>query len=85
VAGVPLWSRLARHARAGAALAGINAAVVGILAAALYDPVWITAVRSGADVAIAVAGVLCLERWRVPPAAVVALCVAVSVGLEAFG
>lgn len=85
VAGVALWGRVARHARAGAALAGINAAVVGILAAALYDPVWITAIGSGADVAIALAGVLLLERWRVPPVAVVGLCVVVSVGLEAFG
>ena len=85
VAGVSLWSRLARHTRAGAALAGINAAVVGILAAALYDPVWTTAIRSGADVAIAVAGLALLQRWKVPPVVVVGLCVAVSVSLEAFG
>ncbi len=85
VAGVSLWGRLARHARAGAALAGVNAAVVGILAAALYDPVWTTAIRSGADVAIAVAGLALLERWRVPPVVVVGLCVAASVSLEAFG
>jgi chromate transporter len=84
VAGVSLWSRLARHAPVRAALVGVNATVVGILAAALYDPVWITAIRSGADVAIAVAGLLLLERWRVPPVMVVGLCVAVSVGLGVF-
>lgn len=82
VAGVSLWGRLARHARAGAALVGINAAVVGILAAALYDPVWITAIRSGTDVAIAVAGLLLLERWKVPPVAVVATCVVASIGVD---
>ena len=84
VAGVSLWSRLVQHARAAAALAGINAAVVGILAAALYDSVWGTAIRSGADVGVAVAGLALLERWKVPPVLVVALCTGLSVGLEVF-
>ncbi len=78
LAGVPLWTWLGRHAGARAALAGINAAVVGILGAALYDPIWTSAVRGGVDVAIAVAGLLLLERWRVPPLAIVVLCVCAS-------
>ena len=78
LAGLPLWTWLARHARARAGLAGINAAVVGVLGAALYNPVWMSAVTDGTDVAIALAGFLLLERWRVPPLAVVVLSVAAS-------
>ena len=78
VAGVSLWSRLARHEHVRASLAGINAAVVGFLGAALYDPVWATAVRGGADAAIAIVGFALLERWKAPPIAVVFTCVALS-------
>jgi len=79
VAGVSLWSRLARHASVRAGLAGINAAVVGFLGAALYDPVWVTAVHAGTDAAIAILGLALLERWRAPPVVVVVTCVALSV------
>ncbi len=61
-----------------AAGTGINAAVVVILGAALYDPIWTSAVRGGTDAAIAAAGFLLLERWRVPPLAIVVLCVCAS-------
>ncbi len=83
LAGLPLWTWLGRHSSARAALAGINAAVVGILGAALYDPIWTSAVHGGVDVAIAAAGFLLLERWRVPPLAIVVLCVCASL-LSAF-
>ncbi len=75
LAGLPLWTWLARHPGAKAGLAGVNAAVVGVLGAALYDPIWTSAVRGGRDVAIALAGFLLLERWRIPPLAVVGFCV----------
>lgn len=78
VAGARLWSWLGSHPAAGAALAGINAAVVGVLGAALYDPIWTSAIEGAADIAIALAGFLLLVRWRAPPLAVVALCVAAS-------
>jgi chromate transporter len=78
VAGVSLWERFAAARSVRAAFAGINAAVVGILGAALYDPVWTSAVRSGSDVAIAAAGLLLLERWRAPPALIVVGCVGLS-------
>jgi len=71
LAGLPLWSWLARHSAARAALAGINAAVVGELGAALYDPMWINAVSSNRDVAIAITGFLLLERWQIPPVVIV--------------
>ena len=78
LAGLPLWTWLARHPAANAGLAGINAAVVGVLGAALYDPIGTSAVGGGRDAAIAIAGFLLLERWRVPPLAVVAFCVAAA-------
>lgn len=71
IAALALWSRVSRHDIIRSALAGINAAVVGVLAAALYNPVWKTAVLAPIDIAIAIFGVLLLVRWRVPPIAVV--------------
>jgi chromate transporter len=78
VAGAALWSRASRHAHVRNALAGINAAVVGILAAALYDPIWKTAIHAPMDAAIALVGLLLLARWRVPPIMVVLLSVTLS-------
>ena len=78
VAGVPLWRWLAGHPAAQGALAGVNAAVVGILGAALYDPVWTTAVLGKADVVIAVTGFFLLEKWKVSPLLIVLFCLAAS-------
>jgi chromate transporter len=77
LAGSSVWSSLARHARLRAAMTGVNAAVVGVLAAALYDPVWVSGVHDGADVAVAGGGLLLLARG-VPPLAIVALCTGAS-------
>jgi len=79
LAGVPVWTWVARHDAAKAGLAGVNAAVVGVLGAALYDPVWTSAVHGGRDVAIALAGFVLLHRWRLPPLAIVGFCVAASI------
>ena len=78
IAGLPLWAWLGHHPAARGALAGINAAVVGVLGAALYNPIWVSAIGSGGDVAIALAGLLLLERWRVPPLIVVFFCTAAA-------
>jgi chromate transporter len=78
VAGASLWSRLACHRNVRAGLAGVNAAVVGLLGAALYDPVLITAVHVGTDAAIAVIGLALLERWQAPPVVVVLTSVLLS-------
>jgi chromate transporter len=75
LAGLPVWLWLGHHPAARAALAGVNAAVVGVLGAALYNPIWLSAVGSGRDVAIALTGFLLLERWRFPPLAIVIFCV----------
>jgi chromate transporter len=78
LAGLPLWTWVGHHPAAKAALAGVNAAVVGVLGAALYDPIWTSAIAGGRDVAIALVGFMLLERWRIPPLAVVGFCVAAA-------
>lgn len=79
VAGATLWRWLLQHPGADAALTGVNAAVVGLLASALYDPVWVTAVHSPLDASIALVGIAMLQRWSISPIVVVAWCVGASV------
>ncbi len=80
VAGVlPLWRTIAGQPIAMHAIAGINAAVVGLLGAALYDPIWTSAVRGPVDPAIAVVGFALLVVWRVSALLVVIWCVAASI------
>jgi len=79
VAGVlPFWRALTRHPLAASAVAGVNAAVVGLLAAALYHPVWTGAVHGPTDLGIAMLGLAGLTVWRVSALAVVIWCVAAS-------
>lgn len=73
LAALPFWHDLRRHRAAQAALAGANAAVVGILAAALYQPVWTSAVRGPGDFAVAATGFVLLTAFKAPPIAIVAL------------
>ena len=77
---LPYWAALRPHPVAQAVLRGVNAAVVGLLLAALYDPVWTSAIAGPADFALAVAAFLLLVFWRVPPWLVVLLC-ALAAGL----
>lgn len=80
VAGVlPFWQALARRRWAGSALAGVNAAVVGLLAAALYEPVWNSAVIAPVDFAVVVVAFALLASPRTPVLLVLAWCVATSV------
>ena len=76
---LPLWAPLRRNAHAQAALAGVNAAVVGLLLAALYNPVWTSAIHGAADFALALAAFVALVTWRVPPWMVVLLTAAAGV------
>jgi chromate transporter len=79
VAGVlPFWHALSARDMTVRVLAGVNAVVVGLLAAALYDPVWTSAVHGGKDFAIAAIGFVLLVRIRWPSWAVVAWCVLAS-------
>jgi chromate transporter len=59
---------------------GVNAAVVGPLGAALYNPVWTTSVKTSGDLAIALVGFVLLIAWRAPPLIVVAISVIGGVG-----
>ncbi len=85
VGAIPFWHALRRRPGTRAALAGVNAVVVGILAAALVDPVARTGIQGPADAAVAAAGFGALLTGRVTPLAVVAGSVAASVGLRAAG
>jgi chromate transporter len=70
---LPYWDALRLRPTAQAAMRGANAAVVGILGAALYDPVWTSAVLSPRDFALALAGFLLLTVWKTQPWIVVVL------------
>ncbi len=66
VGAIPFWNQLRRWPLAQAGMRGANAAVVGLLGAALYDPVFISAVASPLDFALALAGFVALVSWKVP-------------------
>jgi chromate transporter len=68
---LPFWDRLRESAGFRRALVGANAAVVGLLAAAFYQPIWTGAIESWLDVAVAAGGLALLATGRVPPIAVV--------------
>jgi chromate transporter len=70
---LPFWDELRGREAARAAMRGANAAVVGILALALYNPIWTSAVRTRLDFALAVGGFLLLTVWKAPPWIVVIL------------
>ena len=80
---LPFWDAMRTRAAAQAAMRGTNAAVVGILGAALYNPVWTSAVMSPRDFALALAGFLLLTVWKTPPWVVVVLLAAAG-ALSAF-
>jgi len=63
---LPFWGRLRRNVSARAALQGINAAVVGILLAALYQPMWTNAILTPADFALALIALIALMVWKLP-------------------
>jgi chromate transporter len=70
---LPFWESVRSRAGAQAAMRGINAAVVGILGGALYNPVWSSSVRTTADFGVALIGFILLIIWRAPPLLVVVI------------
>lgn len=66
VGALPFWERLRRSVRAQAALAGVNAAVVGLLLAALYQPVWTSAILKPQDFGLALVALMALMVWKMP-------------------
>ena len=70
---LPFWETFRHHARAQAVMRGVNAAVVGLLGAALYNPVWTSSVKGPGDFGIALVGFVLLTVWQTPPLIVVAV------------
>jgi chromate transporter len=68
---LPFWDGFRQRTGAQAIMRGINAAVVGLLGAALYSPLWIGSVRSPSDFSLALVGFVLLMVWRTPPLIVV--------------
>lgn len=64
---LPFWDNFRRRLGAQAVMRGINAAVVGLLAAALYDPIWMSAIHNTRDFALALTGFVLLMVWKLPP------------------
>lgn len=79
---LPFWNRLRGNPKIGGALTGINAGVVGILIAALYNPVITSAIKSPADLGLAVMLFGMLVYWKLPPWAAVAAGMAGSIVLK---
>ena len=78
---LPFWDALRTRPSAQAAMRGINAAVVGVLGAALYNPIWTTTVMTPADFALALVGFVLLTVWRAPPLLVVGLGALAGIGV----
>jgi chromate transporter len=70
---LPFWDAFRQRAGAQAIMLGINAAVVGLLGAALYNPLWTSSVKSAGDFAIALLGFVLLTAWRTSPWVIVIL------------
>jgi chromate transporter len=70
---LPFWDAFRRRTSAQAMMRGVNAAVVGLLGAALYNPVWTSSVKTPGDFGIAMVGFVLLTAWKAPPLIVVAI------------
>ena len=70
---LPFWDTLRHRTGVRAALRGVNAAVVGVLLAALFTPIWTGAVHTSADFGVGLVAFLLLSLWAVPPWLVVLL------------
>jgi chromate transporter len=78
---LPFWHALRDLPRAQAALKGVNAAVVGLLLAALYDPVWKSGIANAGDFALAAGALVLLAVWKLPPWLIVVFCALGGAGL----
>jgi len=67
IGALPFWSAIRARPGLRSALQGINAAVVGLLFAAFYQPIWTSAIRRPLDVALAAAAFGLLVVWKLPP------------------
>ena len=82
---LPFWESLRDRSGTQAMMRGINGAVVGLLAAALYSPLWTSSVHTPADFGIAILGFVLLTAWRASPLVVVIVGALGGVICAAFG
>lgn len=82
LAALPFWDVIRRRVSMQAAMRGINAAVVGVLLAALYQPVWTSAVFDPIDFAVVLSSFVLLTVWKAPPLVVVLLTALASVAIK---
>jgi chromate transporter len=85
IGALPFWDSLRRRPAVQSVLRGVNAAVVGLLLAALYKPVWTSAILAPADFAIGIVAFLLLALWAVPPWLVVILGALGATAVAAIG
>jgi chromate transporter len=82
---LPFWDAFRKRPGAQAAMRGVNAAVVGILGAALYNPVFTSSVKTPPDLAVALIGFVLLVAWRAPPLVVVLVSAVGGIALSLTG
>jgi chromate transporter len=80
---LPFWDELRARVGAQAIMRGVNAAVVGLLGAALYSPLSTSTIKSSGDFAVALTGFVLLTAWRAPPLAIVILSALGGIALAA--
>jgi chromate transporter len=81
---LPFWDAFRKRTSAQAMMRGVNAAVVGILDAALYNPVWSSTVKAPGDFGVALVGFVLLTVWRAPPLLVVVVSGLGGIALATF-
>ncbi|MGH7247314.1 MAG: chromate transporter, partial [Pseudomonadota bacterium] len=81
---LPFWDKFRARPTAQAVMRGVNAAVVGLLGAALYNPLWTSTVYTPADFGIALVGFVLLVAWRAPPLLVVCISALGAMALAGF-
>ena len=78
---LPFWDAFRTRPGAQAAMRGVNAAVVGLLGAALYNPLWTTTVKTPGDFGVALVGFVLLVAWRAAPLVAVVVCACGGIAL----
>jgi chromate transporter len=78
---LPFWDSFRTRMEAQAVMRGVNAAVVGLLGAALYNPLWTSSVKTPGDFGVALVGFVLLSIWRAPPLLVVIVSALGGIGL----
>jgi chromate transporter len=82
---LPFWDSFRTRLEAQAAMRGINAAVVGLLGAALYNPLWTSSVKTPGDFGVALVGFVLLSAWRASPLLVVIVSAFAGIALALAG